>query len=1095
MTNKKLFKYPNVASLKAKVNTLQDALDLVGVSFEEAQANQKNNTPNAWRIDCGCFLEYRDASGLEAAHPSFGISSFYFTKDNKIVEVQTTPKGNFNSVGNQPSCENWFKADERDVFRWNGTRYSKKDLLEQLKQEGFEFEEVMFDKKVAEPTVVCIPTPSSMMEHYPTEEAFLKAVGLTREEAKENQQNHNGWYLNGESRYTFRVNGSEATDTRVGFSDIFFNTYSNRNFKFVYNTPRGVLGGFSEHTSFLIEPNGTEQYYDGKKNVSRENYVEAVRKAHEKSGPVVFVERFEPKKEDVKLETKQEPKTINVTFWKDVPSDFTGIAIQTLDGDTLRFLNGERHREDGPAYEAKSGAKAWWLNGKRHRVDGPAREWPDGRKEWWLNGFLHREDGPAIVYGNGDKDWWLNGKPYSESNWKKEVAKLSLKEKKLIEINVFENPEASIKTLFKTFADTAKVLGISRDEVLANHARKDRSECWGLEERHGILTWYNKNGKEEIHPEYGISFLTFDLLGSEDSDNKLMVFGVSDYTGETNHKGTYSVEFEADGVNVFTRTKSHSAFLKETAELGEYKVNTKKGVIRRFAKPSVDVPKLFGTLEAVLKYLGLSEETALKNHSDRVPGSWRLEESSNDYCNLSWFGADGLAEPSQEFGINFFNFHDGDLRSFGVCDQEETIRSQETFMYDIVGDQFKIHKYRNGNNSYENWVTLMSKQYCVAPFVEPIVKAAEEEEEDVEEENLDVKLNDSYEEDDYEENEEIDEEIDEEIEEEIEEDEQEDITEVEVMVKKEVNLLDDPLSQIPPMFSSLEIARKHLGNGWKFKDNGIGETLVVWESANGEETINPDIGLSFFIFDGDELGSFGVASKEGELSGPDCFQCRWHAPSEEFLFEDGFGLPSYSAWLARAKTWADYSVKSVLTGSLMKVAVPVVAAATMAEKVKTVAISDAKQVAVRISVEQVARVVQTLVCELLTSQTKGAKKASLVVKLNEFFSTEKGKAFIKFFVGCSAPMLKDHLPEKYHSVLETVASEARIQGEVTAIMSVASMMEPVVSILGSNMYASLFGGTNSEQVRVNVNTTTHTNNTEELASESVSSAVAFQVAK
>ena len=34
----------------------------------------------------------------------------------------------------------------------------------------------------------------------------------------------------------------------------------------------------------------------------------------------------------------------------------------------------------------ENGTKHWYLNGKRHRVDGPAVEWSGGRKEWHLNG-------------------------------------------------------------------------------------------------------------------------------------------------------------------------------------------------------------------------------------------------------------------------------------------------------------------------------------------------------------------------------------------------------------------------------------------------------------------------------------------------------------------------------------------------------------------------------------------------------------------------------------------------------------------------------------------------------------------------------------
>ena len=50
-------------------------------------------------------------------------------------------------------------------------------------------------------------------------------------------------------------------------------------------------------------------------------------------------------------------------------------------GDKSWFLNGERHREDGPAIEQANGHKEWYLNGKRHREDGPAIEWSSGDKE------------------------------------------------------------------------------------------------------------------------------------------------------------------------------------------------------------------------------------------------------------------------------------------------------------------------------------------------------------------------------------------------------------------------------------------------------------------------------------------------------------------------------------------------------------------------------------------------------------------------------------------------------------------------------------------------------------------------------------------
>jgi hypothetical protein len=55
-----------------------------------------------------------------------------------------------------------------------------------------------------------------------------------------------------------------------------------------------------------------------------------------------------------------------------------------------------------------NGTQEWRLNGNRHREDGPAIIRPDGTQVWYLNDKRHREDGPAIIWSNGTKEWWLN---------------------------------------------------------------------------------------------------------------------------------------------------------------------------------------------------------------------------------------------------------------------------------------------------------------------------------------------------------------------------------------------------------------------------------------------------------------------------------------------------------------------------------------------------------------------------------------------------------------------------------------------------------------------------------------------------------------
>jgi hypothetical protein len=66
--------------------------------------------------------------------------------------------------------------------------------------------------------------------------------------------------------------------------------------------------------------------------------------------------------------------------------------------DRVEWVNeaGYLHREDGPAYESflvqkDKVYKEWWINGKRHRIDGPAIESTVmNYKEWWVNWFYIR---------------------------------------------------------------------------------------------------------------------------------------------------------------------------------------------------------------------------------------------------------------------------------------------------------------------------------------------------------------------------------------------------------------------------------------------------------------------------------------------------------------------------------------------------------------------------------------------------------------------------------------------------------------------------------------------------------------------------------
>jgi len=87
-----------------------------------------------------------------------------------------------------------------------------------------------------------------------------------------------------------------------------------------------------------------------------------------------------------------------------------GPAVIRTNGSEEWWLNSVLHREGGlPAIIRSNGTKQWYYNGLLHRTDGPAVIMADGRKEWWVNGLTHRLDGPAKIWPNYVEDWWVTG--------------------------------------------------------------------------------------------------------------------------------------------------------------------------------------------------------------------------------------------------------------------------------------------------------------------------------------------------------------------------------------------------------------------------------------------------------------------------------------------------------------------------------------------------------------------------------------------------------------------------------------------------------------------------------------------------------------
>lgn len=91
-----------------------------------------------------------------------------------------------------------------------------------------------------------------------------------------------------------------------------------------------------------------------------------------------------------------------------------GPAVIFPGGDQYWFRNNQLHRQDGPARILFDGTEEWWENGQRHRIGDPAIIRLDGHQEWWRNNQLHRTDGPAVVYSDRREEWWEDGQKLRE---------------------------------------------------------------------------------------------------------------------------------------------------------------------------------------------------------------------------------------------------------------------------------------------------------------------------------------------------------------------------------------------------------------------------------------------------------------------------------------------------------------------------------------------------------------------------------------------------------------------------------------------------------------------------------------------------------
>jgi len=107
-----------------------------------------------------------------------------------------------------------------------------------------------------------------------------------------------------------------------------------------------------------------------------------------------------------------------------LPSHVSLPAAELPDGTLWYCVNGEFHREDGPAIINPDGTERWYRYGKLHRDGGPAMtDKKTGEMRWYQEDALHREDGPAWVDSKGESHYFLEGESFGPQAYQRELTK------------------------------------------------------------------------------------------------------------------------------------------------------------------------------------------------------------------------------------------------------------------------------------------------------------------------------------------------------------------------------------------------------------------------------------------------------------------------------------------------------------------------------------------------------------------------------------------------------------------------------------------------------------------------------------------------
>lgn len=185
-------------------------------------------------------------------------------------------------------------------------------------------------------------------------------------------------------------------------------------------------------------------------------------------------------------------KIVSETLYS--PADLTSSIEYYSDPECTKL-----HALSRPARVTSDGAEEWYQNGEKHRDNGPA--YVKGETKFWLNhGKLHRLNGPSVEGPNNYKEYHINGQRYeNEYEFMLAVARLKLIESFKSQVNDqsldFSNPQVVKSGIF-----TKYMVGnyLHRTDGPARVC-DTYSEWYYLNKRHrdGGPAWYDNIGNFE----------------------------------------------------------------------------------------------------------------------------------------------------------------------------------------------------------------------------------------------------------------------------------------------------------------------------------------------------------------------------------------------------------------------------------------------------------------------------------------------------------------------------------------------------------------------------------------------------------------------